>query len=104
MGFFDGAPLGAPAGLGFSTGLLDRAAHRREDADWLRAAREKPSTRFVALCRDTPVLAFTEGRSTRFSRMTVWNPWDRRSRRCSLASMAKRRALRSTSRRTGSKR
>lgn len=61
MGFFDGAPLGAPAGLGFSTGLLDRAAHRREDADWLRAAREKPSTRFVALCRDTPVLAFTEG-------------------------------------------
>ena len=61
MGFFDGAPLGAPAGLGFSTGLLDRAAHRREDADWLRAARETPSTRFVALCRDTPVLAFTEG-------------------------------------------
>ncbi len=61
MGFFDGAPLGAPAGLGFSTGLLDRAAQHRENADWLRAAKEAPSTRFVALCRDTPVLAFAEG-------------------------------------------
>ncbi len=58
MGFFDGAPLGAPAGLGFSTGLLDRAAQHREDADWLAAARSAPSTRFVAICRDTPVLAF----------------------------------------------
>jgi NAD+ diphosphatase len=61
MSFFDGAPLGAPAGLGFAAGLLDRAAQRREDADWLDAARNAPSTRFVALCRDTPLLGHADG-------------------------------------------
>ncbi len=60
MGFFDGASLGAPAGLGYSTPLLDRASQRREDADWLKAALDAPATRFVAICRDTPVLAFDD--------------------------------------------
>ncbi len=60
MGFFDGAPLGPPAGLGFSTGMLDRAAQRREDPDWLKAAESAAAARFVVLCKDTPVLAFAE--------------------------------------------
>ncbi len=39
MGFFDGAPLEAPAGLGFATGMLDRRRTAGEDEGWLETAR-----------------------------------------------------------------
>jgi NAD+ diphosphatase len=58
MGFFADAPEAPPAELGFASLSLDRAAFRREDASWLNEALALPGTRFVALCKDIPVLAF----------------------------------------------
>jgi len=58
MGFFDGAPLGPPPDLGFVAAGFDRAALRRDDEAWLAAALAAPATRFAAICRDTPVIAF----------------------------------------------
>jgi NAD+ diphosphatase len=61
MDLFDGAPLTADPELGFATLALDRAAWRREDAAWQKQALAHPDARFVAICRDTPVLAFDGG-------------------------------------------
>jgi NAD+ diphosphatase len=58
MGLFDGAPLAADPELGFALASLDRAANRRDDDAWLKAALAAPETRFAVLCRDTPVLGW----------------------------------------------
>ncbi len=104
MGFFDGAPLEAPADLGFSTGSLDRAAQRREDPDWLTAAREAPETRYVVLCKDTPVLAFDGSALEACSSAAGSQRSARSRRRFSSASTAMPRASPSRSRRIASMR
>jgi len=58
MGFFDGTPAVAAADLGFATPAFDRAALRRDDAGWQAAAEVDPAARWLAICRDTPVLGF----------------------------------------------
>jgi NAD+ diphosphatase len=55
---FDGIPTGPDPELGFATSGLDRAALRRDDTDWQAAAAARPDARFVAICRDVPVLGF----------------------------------------------
>ncbi len=61
MDLFDGATVSAVPDLGFATLAFDRAAWRRDDAAWQRAAQADPDARFIALCKDTPVLAFDGG-------------------------------------------
>jgi NAD+ diphosphatase len=61
MDLFDGAALAADPELGFATLTLDRTAWRREDVTWQKEALAHPDARFVAICKDTPVLAFEDG-------------------------------------------
>jgi NAD+ diphosphatase len=61
MDLFEGAPAAAAPDLGFATLAFDRAAWRREDAAWQKEALNAPDARFIAICRDTPVLAFDGG-------------------------------------------
>jgi NAD+ diphosphatase len=61
MDFFDGVPDAAVTDLGFATSGFDRAAWRREDKAWQASAISDPQTRFIVICRDTPVLAFDAG-------------------------------------------
>jgi NAD+ diphosphatase len=61
MDMFDGAPSAAASDLGFATLAFDRAAWRRDDAAWLESAMADPEARFVAICKDTPVLALDGG-------------------------------------------
>ncbi len=61
MDLFEGTTTAAAADLGFATLAFDRAAWRREDAVWQAEAMADPEARFVAICRDTPVLAFDGG-------------------------------------------
>jgi NAD+ diphosphatase len=58
MGLFDNAVLTAPADLGFATAELDRAAERRDDAEWQKAALARARSRFLLLCNDCPVIDF----------------------------------------------
>jgi NAD+ diphosphatase len=58
MDFFAAAPVAPPAELGFATLSLDRAALKREDAEWLRRSQALTEARFLAICKDVPVLAF----------------------------------------------
>jgi NAD+ diphosphatase len=68
MDFFADAPLNPPAELGFASLTLDRAAFRREDAGWLSAAQSLQETRFIAICKDTPVLRVeTDGLNALFT-------------------------------------
>jgi NAD+ diphosphatase len=62
MRYFDGMADAPPADLGFATATLDRAAAHRDDAVWQADAPRRPDTRFVAICNDTPVLSFVDGR------------------------------------------
>jgi NAD+ diphosphatase len=62
MRIFDGVPNGPAPDLGFSTSTLDRAAHRREQPDWLAEAFAAPSARAVAICADVPVLGWDGAR------------------------------------------
>jgi NAD+ diphosphatase len=58
MRFFDHLPPQPTPELGFAASGLNRAAHHRESAQWQRAAWDNPASRFIAVCKDTPVLAF----------------------------------------------
>jgi NAD+ diphosphatase len=61
MDLFEGSPATAAPDLGFATLAFDRAAWRRDDIAWQSEALNAPDARFVAICRDTPVLAFDGG-------------------------------------------
>ncbi len=61
MDLFEGSPAAAAPDLGFATLAFDRAAWRRDDTAWQSDALNAPDARFIAICRDTPVLAFDGG-------------------------------------------
>jgi NAD+ diphosphatase len=61
MVFFDNVALGPSPELGFATASLERDAWRRDDQDWLKQAIGSHEARFIAICKDTPVLGFAGG-------------------------------------------
>ncbi len=58
MRFFDQLPPQPTPELGFATSGLNRAALHRESMEWQREALANPASRFIAICKDTPVLQF----------------------------------------------
>ena len=54
-------PAKAPPRFGFADNPLDRLSERREDAEFLAAARARPDARAMVLCRDTPILKKNSG-------------------------------------------
>jgi NAD+ diphosphatase len=58
MRFFDHLRPQPTPELGFAASGPNRAAVHRESAEWQRAAWANPASRFIAICKDTPVLAF----------------------------------------------
>jgi NAD+ diphosphatase len=59
--YFDQNPSATQAELGFAVSTLDRSSDLRENQDWQKKARDEDErTRFILLCKDTPVLGFDE--------------------------------------------
>jgi NAD+ diphosphatase len=72
MRFFDDTMITSHSDLGFAVSDLDRSSALREHADWQENAyKNDPATRFILLCKDTPVLAFDGALHALFDRQAL---------------------------------